>query len=67
MGKLQRKWPNKNNVFVFVASVFRRYKCTMLLGNSNQSHNNKTVIELACSVRTGKILVEFCFAEKELD
>ena len=28
-----------------------------------QSHNNKTIIELACSVRTGKILVSFLFCK----
>ena len=63
----------KAGVFVLVAHVFRQYKCSTQSGNSKLSHNNKTFIEQACLVRTGKIhvLVEFfslqVYGKKELD
>ena len=38
-------------------------KCTMLSGNLKKSHNDKTFIELACSVHTGRTLVLFFFCK----
>ena len=36
-------------------------------GNLKESHDNKNLIELACSVRIGKILVSFFFFCKVMD
>ena len=40
----------KVSFFPLAARAFRRYECAMLAENLKYSHNNKTFIELACSV-----------------
>ena len=65
LSEVLQKWCNKKQIFSsIVARVLSLIKCAVPSGIQNRAtDNNKYFIELACSVCTEKILVEFFFCK----
>ena len=64
LAEVLQKWRNKNKFLSSYSSTcVSPIKCAVPSGNSKKSHDNKNCIELACLVRTGKILVSFFFCK----